>query len=77
MSRKFDSLEDAYFKYGKAIGWSIERHNHILDLVNWSKEYNIINYTLASFIIDQRWLELEALQSGNMANIDFDSVKLL
>ena len=77
VSRKFDSLEDAYFKYGKAIGWSIERHNHILDLVNWSKEYNIINYTLASFIVDQRWLELEALRSGNMANIDFDSVKLL
>lgn len=77
ISKKFDSLEEAYFKYGKTIGWSVERHNHIIDLVNWSKEHNIINYTLASFIVDRRWLELEALRSGNMANIDFDSVKLL
>lgn len=77
ISKKFDSLENAYFRYGKSIGWSPERHNHIIELVKWAKEHNIINYTLASFIVDQRWLELEALQSGNMANIDFDSVKLL
>lgn len=77
VSKKFDSLEDAYFKYGKSIGWSVERHNHILDLVNWSKDYNIINYTLASFIVDNRWLELEALRNGDNANINYDSVKML
>lgn len=77
ISKKFDSLENAYFRYGKSIGWNPERHNHIVELVKWAKEHNIINYTLASFIVDQRWLELEALRSGNMANIDYDSVKLL
>lgn len=77
VSKKFNSLEDAYFRYGKSIGWKPERHNHIIELVKWAKEHNIINYTLASFIVDQRWLELEALQSGNIANIDFDSVRLL
>lgn len=77
VSRKFDSLEDAYFKYGKAIGWSVERHNHIIDLVNWSKDYNIINYTLATFIVDNRWLELEALRNGDNANINYESVKML
>lgn len=77
VSRKFDSLEEAYFRYGKCIGWNLERHNRIIELVKWSKERNLINYTLASFIIDQRWLELEALQSGDIANIDYDSVKLL
>lgn len=77
VSKKFDSLEDAYFKYGKAIGWSVERHNHIIDLVNWSKEYNIINYTLATFIVDNRWLELEALKNGDNANINYESVKML
>lgn len=77
VSKKFDSLEDAYFRYGKEIGWNPERHNRIIELVKWAKEHNIINYTLASFIVDQRWLELEALQAGNMANIDYDSVKLL
>lgn len=77
VSKKFDSLEQAYFKYGKCIGWNPERHNHIIRLVKWAKEHNIINYTLQSFIVDQRWLELEALKSGDIANIDYDSVKLL
>ena len=77
VSKKFDSLEEAYFKYGKAIGWSVERHNHIIELVNWSKEHNIINYTLASFIVDNRWHELEALRNGDLANINYDSVKML
>lgn len=77
VSKKFDSLEDAYFKYGRNIGWNPERHNRIIELVRWAKEHNIINYTLASFIVDHRWLELEALKNGDIANIDYDSVKLL
>lgn len=77
ISKKFDSLEQAYFRYGKSIGWNPERHNRIIELVKWAKEKNLINYTLLSFIVDQRWLELEALQSGDIANIDYDSVKLL
>ena len=76
ISKKFDSLEDAYFKYGRSIGWNPERHNHIMELVRWAKEHNIINYTLASFIIDQRWLELQALKDGE-GNIDYESVKML
>lgn len=77
VSKKFNSLEDAYFKYGRSIGWSPERHDHIIELIKWAKDRNIINYTLASFIIDHRWLELEALKNGDIANIDYDSVKLL
>lgn len=76
ISKKFDTLEDAYFKYGKSIRWNSERHNHIIELVRWAKEHNIINYTLASFIIDQRWLELQALRDGE-GNINYESVKML
>lgn len=76
ISKRFDSLEDAYFRYGKSIRWDEKTHRHIIDLVKWAKDNNIINYTLTSFIIDQRWLELEALQNGD-ANINYDNIKLL
>ena len=76
VSKKFDSLEDAYFKYGRNINWNPEYHNYIIELVRWAKEHNIINYTLASFIIDQRWLELQALKDGE-GNINYESVKML
>ena len=77
VSKKFNSLEDAYFKYGKSIGWNPDRHNTIIELVKWAKENNLINYTLASFIVDHRWLELESLKNGDIANINFDAVKLV
>lgn len=76
VSRKFDSLEDAYRRYGKAIGWNPEKHQHIIELLKWASEHNIINYSLASFIIDHRWEELEALHAGE-GNINYDAVTLL
>ena len=77
ISKKFDSLEQAYFKYGKSIGWNLEKHNHIIELVKWAKEHEIINYSLQSFIIDQRWLELESLKEGDTTNINYDTIRML
>jgi hypothetical protein len=75
IAKKFDSLEDAYFKYGKSIRWNIEIHNQIMELVKWAKNNNIINCSLASFIVNQGWNDLKALKDG--ANINYDTVKLL
>lgn len=77
VAKKFDSLEDAYLRYGKSIRWNNERHNNILELVRWAKDNNIINCSLASFIINQGWIDLEALKNGNGANINFDAIKLV
>lgn len=76
VSKKFDSLEDAFTKYGKNIRWSQTRHNRIIELLDWANEHNIINYSMTSFIIDRRWEELEALKEGN-AGINYDTVKLI
>lgn len=77
VSKKFDSLEDFYKFYGKSIGWNIEKHNYIIDLVNWGKENNCINNTLCNFVIDKKWEELESLKDGSLGNINYNAVKLL
>lgn len=77
VSKKFDSLEDFYRYYGKTISWKPETHEHIIELVNWAKEKNLLVTTLANFVIDHKWEELEALRSGEIANIDFNAVKQL
>jgi hypothetical protein len=77
VARKFDSLEDCYFRYGRSIRWNQEKHNHIIELVRWGKENNIINQSLANFVINQAWIDLEALKNGDTANINYDTVKLL
>lgn len=77
VAKKFDSLEDCYFKYGKTIKWKDELHRKIIDLVKWGKDNNIINQSLASFVVNQAWIDLEALKNGDSGNINYDNIKLL
>lgn len=77
VSKKFDSLEDFYRYYGKTISWKPEKHAYIMELVEWAKERNLLVTTLANFVIDHKWEELEALRNGEIANIDFNAVKQL
>lgn len=78
VAKKFDSLEQAYFKYGKSIGFNPTKHKEIIDLVNWARENNILNCSLASFIVNEGWHDLNALKNGtDAANINYDAVKIL
>ena len=78
VSKKFDSLEQAYFKYGKSIGFNPEKHKTIIELVNWARENNILNCSLASFIVNEGWHDLNALKNGtDAANINYDAVRIL
>lgn len=77
ISKKFDSPEDFFQYYGRSIRWKPELHNHIIELINWGKENNIICTTLANFIIDKKYEELEAIRDGDVLNINYDSVKLV
>lgn len=65
VSKHFNSLEDCYFKYAKSIGFNIDKHNEILELVNWAKESNILNKSLGAFVVDNSWLDLQSLREGN------------
>lgn len=76
VSKHFNSLEEAYYRYGKSISFDTERHNHIIELVSWAKENNLLNMSLSSFIINQTWLDLEAMKNGGL-NVNFDSIKLI
>ena len=77
VSKKFDSLEDFYRFYRKTIRWKSDFHNHIIELVKWANENNILNTTLANFVIDHKWEELEALKNGELVNVNFDAVKIV
>ena len=76
VAKKFDSLEDCYARYGKEIKWNPEIHSTIIDLVKWAKDNNILNCSLASFIINNGWNDLQALKDGE-GNINYDAIKLV
>lgn len=68
ISKKFNSLEDAYLKYGKAIGWNPDKHEEILALIKQGIESNYNFTTLDDFIVDNDWLNLEAMSKDGIIN---------
>lgn len=77
VAKHFDSLEQAYFKYGKAIGFNPEKHNTIIKLTKWAKDNNVINCSLSSYIINNGWLDIQAIKDGKTVNFNTEAVKLI
>lgn len=77
VSKHFDSLEDAFFKYAKYINNSPDMHSEVIELVNWgiNNSYNFT--TLDSFIIDRGWLAIKAMRDGNGVNINTEAVRMI
>ena len=75
VSKKFDSLEDAYRAYGKAISWKPDTHRNIIQLIEWGKQNNYQFTTLDSFIVDNDWLNIEAMKDSG--NLNANTVKML
>lgn len=76
VSKKFDSLELAFIAYAKAINNNPTKHKEVIELVDWAKDTNVLNCSLASFIVDRRWEALSALKNGG-SGINFNAVKLI
>ena len=68
ISKKFDSLEDAYRAYGKAIRWKPEAHERVLELVKQGKENGYQFTNLGDFIVDHDWLNMEAISKDGVMN---------
>lgn len=73
VAKKFNSLEDAYRFYGKSIGWNPERHKEIIELLDWAKENEVINFSISTFLINHSWLDLQDMRDGKVSNVTIDS----
>ena len=77
ISRKFDSLEDAFAKYAKYIHNSPVIHQEVIELVKWGID-NVYNFTtLDSFIVDNSWIAIKAMKEGNGINVNTEAIKMI
>ena len=77
VSRKFDSLEDAFSKYGKYINNNPCKHEEVLDLVKWGIDNGFSFTTLDKFIIDKAWESIKNMKDNNAININNDAIKMI
>lgn len=68
ISKKFDSLEDAYRAYGKAISWKPEVHNKVIELIKEGISSNYQFTNLGDFIVDRDWVNMEAMSKDGILN---------
>ena len=78
-AKKFDTIEDFFRYYGKVIHWDLNLHHKILDLIKWEQDTGVgfLKMTICNFVIENKWVELEALRNGDIANINFDNITVL
>ena len=77
VSKKFNSLEEAFFKYGKYIRFNEEVHKEVIELVKWGIDNGYNFTTLDSFIVDQDWNNIKNVRDGGSINVNLDAVKLI
>jgi hypothetical protein len=77
ISKKFNSLDEAFKAYGRSIKWNPEEHNRIIELVKWGIENNYNFTTLDDFIVDRAWDSIQSMKDGNAINVNFNAVTQL
>ena len=77
VSRKFDSLEDAFAKYAKYIHNNPEIHQEVIELVKWGIDNGYNFTTLDSFIVDNSWMAIKAMKEGNGINVNTEAIKMI
>jgi len=77
VSKKFDSLEDAFSKYAKQIKNNPELHQQIINDIKWGIENGYNFTTLDRFIVDRAYESLHSMRLGENININLEAVQLI
>lgn len=66
-AKKFSTEEEFYFAYGKAIGFKLDNHKEVIEIIKWAKDNNcnLLNMNIADFVISKMWRSIDELKNGN------------
>lgn len=73
IAKKFNTLDEFFFAYSSAIKHNPTKHKEVMELLEWGKNNNQINYGILEFVISQKWTELKYLKDNGLnANLATD-----
>lgn len=65
-AKKFNSEEDFYYAYGKAISWKQEEHEKVLEILKWANESEKVSLgNICDFVISKQWTRLQEAKDNN------------
>ena len=66
IAKKFNTLDEFFFAYSSAIKHNPETHKEVMELLEWGKEHNQINYGILEFIVSHKWDELKYIKDNGL-----------
>ena len=77
IAKKYDSPENFFQAYGKAIRYDDEKHKKIIGLLKWARDNtSYICFNICEFVISRKWEEIERLKNGG-GGVNFEAVRSL
>jgi len=70
ITKLYKSLDEMCFSYGKVIKFDLLEHKHIMDLLEFGKENNLIRSGICDFIESRGWLLLEELRDKDFGTFN-------
>lgn len=72
IAKHYSTLEEFFFAYSLTIKHNPETHKQIMEILEWAKENDLINFGICEFIASHKWIELQYLkdhpQEGQIAS---------
>ena len=70
IAKSFKSFDDFCFEYGHAIKFDPKKHQEILNLLEYSKENNLISSGISDFVISRQWLSIQNMIDDGMGTVN-------
>lgn len=58
----FQSLEDFFFTYAKAIKHDPATHNEVLEILQWAIDNGLIMYGIVEYVVTRKWVDHKRLR---------------
>ena len=66
ISKNFKDLDDMCWQYGKMIKFNQQKHEEIMELLEFGKDNNLIHSGISDFILSQGWMALQVYKDEDM-----------
>ena len=74
ISKKFYSLDEFYFYYSATIGHNPDKHREVMELLEWAKERNLVNFGILEFCASRKWETFKEMREKGLDNKIVDSI---
>ena len=74
ITKGYNSLEDMYYDYGRIVQFNPSKHEHVMEILNYAKEHDLISFGIVEFIKSRKWETIEKMKEDGLVS-NFDTIQ--